>query len=107
MPRFIAAEHRAASWPPLSGRRNSPDGAVAAADTGAVSGRLFDPRPRVRRDPNAACVFVFGADKHITRDIVADIRGRAAAHGRDPRDILISSLPGTNGLVAANITSAA
>jgi alkanesulfonate monooxygenase SsuD/methylene tetrahydromethanopterin reductase-like flavin-dependent oxidoreductase (luciferase family) len=57
--------------------------------------------------PNAACVFVFGADKHITRDIVADIRGRAAAHGRDPRDILISSLPGTNGLVAANITSAA
>src|SRR5215831_19130899 len=25
----------------------------------------------------------------ITRDIVADIRGRAAAHGRDPKDILI------------------
>src|SRR3954462_11220952 len=38
---------------------------------------------------HAECVFVFGADKRITRDIVADIRGRAAAHGRDPRDILI------------------
>jgi alkanesulfonate monooxygenase SsuD/methylene tetrahydromethanopterin reductase-like flavin-dependent oxidoreductase (luciferase family) len=32
---------------------------------------------------------VFGADKRITRDLVADIRGRAAAHGRDPSDILI------------------
>jgi long-chain alkane monooxygenase len=38
---------------------------------------------------HAECVFVFGADKRITRDIVADIRGRAAAHGRNPRDILI------------------
>ena len=38
---------------------------------------------------HAECVFVFGADKRITRDIVADIRSRAAAHGRDPRDILI------------------
>jgi long-chain alkane monooxygenase len=38
---------------------------------------------------HAECVFVFGADKRITRDIVADIRGRAAARGRDPRDILI------------------
>src|SRR3954449_5125572 len=38
---------------------------------------------------HAECVFVFGADKRITRDLVADIRGRAAAHGRDPRDILI------------------
>ena len=38
---------------------------------------------------HAECVFVFGADKRITRDIVADIRGRAAAHGRDPKDILI------------------
>src|SRR6202030_3986850 len=38
---------------------------------------------------HAECVFVFGADKRITRDIVVDIRGRAAAHGRDPRDILI------------------
>src|SRR5262249_57141180 len=35
------------------------------------------------------CVFVSGADKRITRELVADIRGRAAAHGRDPRDILI------------------
>jgi alkanesulfonate monooxygenase SsuD/methylene tetrahydromethanopterin reductase-like flavin-dependent oxidoreductase (luciferase family) len=38
---------------------------------------------------HAECVFVFGADKRITGDIVADIRGRAAAHGRDPKDILI------------------
>jgi len=38
---------------------------------------------------HAECVFVFGADKRITRDIVADIRSRGAAHGRDPRDILI------------------
>ena len=30
-----------------------------------------------------------GRTSAITRDIVADIRGRAAAHGRDPRDILI------------------
>src|SRR5262250_467998 len=38
---------------------------------------------------HAECVFVFGADRRITRDLVADIRGRAAAHGRDPKDILI------------------
>jgi FMN-dependent oxidoreductase (nitrilotriacetate monooxygenase family) len=38
---------------------------------------------------HAECVFIFGADKRITRDLVADIRGRAAAHGRDPKDILI------------------
>src|ERR1700756_597386 len=38
---------------------------------------------------HAECVFVFGADKRITRDIVADIRARAAAHGRDRREILI------------------
>jgi FMN-dependent oxidoreductase (nitrilotriacetate monooxygenase family) len=38
---------------------------------------------------HAECVFVFGADKRITGDIVADIRTRAAAHGRDPREILI------------------
>jgi alkanesulfonate monooxygenase SsuD/methylene tetrahydromethanopterin reductase-like flavin-dependent oxidoreductase (luciferase family) len=38
---------------------------------------------------HAECVFVFGADKRITRDIVADIRGRDATHGRDPKDILI------------------
>ena len=40
---------------------------------------------------HAECVFVFGADKRITRDIATDIRSRAAAHGRDPRDILIFS----------------
>lgn len=38
---------------------------------------------------HAEGVFVFGADKRITRDIVADIRARAAAHGRDPGEILI------------------
>ena len=38
---------------------------------------------------HAECVFVFGADKRVTRDLVADIRARAAAHGRDPREILI------------------
>src|SRR5712671_2860060 len=38
---------------------------------------------------HAECVFVFGADKRITRDLVADVRARAAALGRDPRDILI------------------
>ena len=38
---------------------------------------------------HAECVFVFGADKRITRDLVADIRARAAAHGRDPGEILI------------------
>src|SRR5262244_2581615 len=38
---------------------------------------------------HAECVFVFGADKRITRDLVVDIRGRARAHGRDPKDILI------------------
>src|SRR5262249_46405211 len=36
---------------------------------------------------HAECVFVFGADKRITRDLVADIRSRATAHGRDPKDI--------------------
>ena len=38
---------------------------------------------------HAECVFVFGADQRITADIVADIRCRAAAHGREPKDILI------------------
>src|SRR5499427_9793107 len=38
---------------------------------------------------HAECVFVFGADKRITRDLVADIRSRATAHGRDPKDILV------------------
>ena len=38
---------------------------------------------------HAECVFVFGADKRVTRDLVADIRARAEAHGRDPGEILI------------------
>src|SRR6266702_5686880 len=46
-------------------------------------------RGRAFAATHAECVFVFGADKRITRDIVADIRARAAAHGRDPHDSLI------------------
>ncbi|HTV44927.1 MAG TPA: LLM class flavin-dependent oxidoreductase [Stellaceae bacterium] len=38
---------------------------------------------------HAECIFLNGPDKTITRDIVADIRGRAAAHGRARDDILI------------------
>jgi FMN-dependent oxidoreductase (nitrilotriacetate monooxygenase family) len=38
---------------------------------------------------HAECVFVYGPDKQITRRLVADLRARAEAHGRDPRDILI------------------
>jgi long-chain alkane monooxygenase len=44
---------------------------------------------------HAECVFINGPDKAITRGIVADIRARAAAHGRDPRDILIFLLRST------------
>src|SRR5215469_2392811 len=40
-----------------------------------------------RRTPSASSFS--GADKRITRDLVADIRSRAAAHGRDAKDILI------------------
>jgi long-chain alkane monooxygenase len=38
---------------------------------------------------HAECIFVYGSDKRITRNIVADIRTRAEAHGRDGRDIVI------------------
>jgi FMN-dependent oxidoreductase (nitrilotriacetate monooxygenase family) len=38
---------------------------------------------------HAECVFVNGQFKHNVRDIVADIRARAKAFGRDPRDILV------------------
>jgi FMN-dependent oxidoreductase (nitrilotriacetate monooxygenase family) len=38
---------------------------------------------------HAECTFVYGSDKAITRRIVADLRARAEAHGRDPRDILV------------------
>ncbi len=37
---------------------------------------------------NAECVFVNGQFKHNVRDIVADIRARAQACGRDPYDVL-------------------
>lgn len=38
---------------------------------------------------HAECVFVNGQFKHNVRDIVADIRARAKAFGRDPSDIKI------------------
>jgi alkanesulfonate monooxygenase SsuD/methylene tetrahydromethanopterin reductase-like flavin-dependent oxidoreductase (luciferase family) len=38
---------------------------------------------------HAECVFINGPTKDNTRHIVADIRRRAAAHGRDPSDIVI------------------
>jgi FMN-dependent oxidoreductase (nitrilotriacetate monooxygenase family) len=38
---------------------------------------------------HAECVFVNGQFRHNVRDIVADIRARAKACGRDPRDILV------------------
>src|SRR3954463_3105149 len=47
------------------------------------------PRGREFAATHAECVFVFGADKRITRDLVADIRSRAKTHGRDPKNILI------------------
>ena len=56
--------------PPLSGGCNSPGRAVAAADAGAVPGRLFDPRPRVRRD---------------ARRVRLRFRGRQAHHPRSRR----------------------
>jgi FMN-dependent oxidoreductase (nitrilotriacetate monooxygenase family) len=38
---------------------------------------------------HAECVFVGGQSKNVVRDLVADIRKRAAAFGRDPYDIII------------------
>ncbi len=38
---------------------------------------------------HAECIFINGPDRKITRGIVADIRARAAAHGRNPRDVLV------------------
>lgn len=38
---------------------------------------------------HAECVFVNGPDKATTRMVVRDIRIRAAAHGRNPADILV------------------
>jgi alkanesulfonate monooxygenase SsuD/methylene tetrahydromethanopterin reductase-like flavin-dependent oxidoreductase (luciferase family) len=38
---------------------------------------------------HAECVFVNGPDKPNTRMVVRDIRIRAAAHGRNPADILV------------------
>jgi len=41
---------------------------------------------------HAECVFVIGPTKEIVAPYVADIRRRAAARGRDPRDIAIFAL---------------
>jgi FMN-dependent oxidoreductase (nitrilotriacetate monooxygenase family) len=38
---------------------------------------------------HAECVFVNGPDKAGTRQVVGDIRRRAAAHGRNPDDIVV------------------
>jgi FMN-dependent oxidoreductase (nitrilotriacetate monooxygenase family) len=38
---------------------------------------------------HAECVFVNGPDKTNTRMVVSDIRRRAAAHGRNPDDIIV------------------
>jgi FMN-dependent oxidoreductase (nitrilotriacetate monooxygenase family) len=38
---------------------------------------------------HAECIFVNGPDKEIARRIVADIRARAEARGRNPRDVLV------------------
>ena len=38
---------------------------------------------------HAECVFITGNSKQATRALVADLRHRAAARGRDPRDILV------------------
>ena len=53
--------------PPLSGGCHSPGRAVAAADAGAVSGRLFDPRPRVRRDARRVRLRLRGGQAHHPR----------------------------------------
>jgi FMN-dependent oxidoreductase (nitrilotriacetate monooxygenase family) len=46
-------------------------------------------RGREFASAHAECTFVYGSDKEITRRIVADLRARAEAHGRDPHDILV------------------
>lgn len=57
----------------------------------STSGREFAAR-------HAECVFVTGPSKKVVRDLVADVRHRAAANGRNPRDILffmsITVIPG-------------
>jgi FMN-dependent oxidoreductase (nitrilotriacetate monooxygenase family) len=46
-------------------------------------------RGRAFAATHAECVFVNGPDKANTKTVVADIRRRAAAQGRDPSDILV------------------
>jgi FMN-dependent oxidoreductase (nitrilotriacetate monooxygenase family) len=41
---------------------------------------------------HAECVFISGPSPKVLAPIVADIRRRAAAHGRDPKEILIFAL---------------
>jgi FMN-dependent oxidoreductase (nitrilotriacetate monooxygenase family) len=38
---------------------------------------------------HAECIFINGPSKQVVRPIVADLRARAAAAGRDPRDLVI------------------
>ena len=66
--------------------------AVAAAHAGAVPGRRVEPRPRFRRAAHAECVFINGPSAKVVAPQVADLRRRAAAHGRDPGDLLIFTL---------------
>ena len=46
-------------------------------------------RGRAFAATHAECVFINGPTKDNARHVVADIRRRAAAHGRDPNDIVI------------------
>jgi FMN-dependent oxidoreductase (nitrilotriacetate monooxygenase family) len=46
-------------------------------------------RGRAFAAAHAECIFVNGQFRHNVRDIVADIRARAKALGRDPRDIKV------------------
>ncbi len=46
-------------------------------------------RGRAFAAAHAECIFVNGQFRHNVRDIVADIRSRAKAFGRDPRDIKV------------------
>jgi long-chain alkane monooxygenase len=41
---------------------------------------------------HAECVFISAPSKRVVRDVVTDVRRRAALHGRNPRDILFFML---------------
>src|SRR5882762_7743271 len=50
------------------------------------------PRGRQFAATHAECVFINGPSKRVIAPIVADIRRRAAAAGRDPAEILIFTM---------------